>query len=230
MKIITAILIATCYLIPHSHATTIEGVEADLHFSEAYHIDDFKTSNQYLTVVPERVRFPRGKQKAKFEKALAILEEVLNSDEFKKLVLTYTRGDGQRLYVKNYLWNDSDKLLTNEDVYNIIMAGDERMRPDTLGVMNLNARIRKCSWFKSKVSVWCRKVIGSTNPRSSEVMTLNWKFYRNYEIPNMVSNIVHEWIHLLGFLHGSKNMNQEVPYVVGRIAGLVAKDILARDP
>ena len=46
----------------------------------------------------------------------------------------------------------------------------------------------------------------------------------------MVSNIVHEWIHLLGFLHGSKNMNQEVPYVVGRIAGLVAKDILARDP
>jgi ssRNA-specific RNase YbeY (16S rRNA maturation enzyme) len=43
----------------------------------------------------------------------------------------------------------------------------------------------------------------------------------------MVANIVHEWLHLLGFLHGEVNMREEVPYVVGSIAGQVAEEYLA---
>lgn len=226
MKYFIAILMVFGSYLPQTYGTIIEGVEPLLNFSDDYHVDDHKVHNQYLKVVTEGYKFPRGKQKTKFELALSLLEEVLNSNEFKEKVLTYKRADGQRLYQKNHLWNDADHTLSNEDVYNIIMAGDEKMRPNTFGEMNINAKIRKCSWFKQKVSVWCRKVIGSTNPSASEWMTLNWKFYRKYEVPNMLANIVHEWVHLLGFLHGRKNMNQEVPYVVGRIAGQIAKKIM----
>lgn len=42
----------------------------------------------------------------------------------------------------------------------------------------------------------------------------------------MVSNMVHEWIHLLGFLHGDTRITEEVPYVVGGIAGEVAQNLL----
>lgn len=229
MKYLILLALAFVGLVSQSYATIIEGVEPLLDFSHSHEVNEFKVHNQYLKVIPESYRFPEGKQKEKFEKALSILEQVLNSTEFRTKVLTYKRGDGKRLYQKNYLWNDKDNLLSNEDVYNILMAADEKMRPNTFGEMNINALIRKCSWFKQKVSVWCRRVIGSTNPHVSEIMTLNWKFYSRYEVPNMVANIVHEWIHLLGFLHGSKNMDQEVPYVVGSIAGEVARGILNKE-
>lgn len=38
---------------------------------------------------------------------------------------------------------------------------------------------------------------------------------------------MHEWIHLLGFLHGKEAPKEEVPYVVGYIAKLIASDYIA---
>ena len=157
---------------------------------------------------------------------MSLLEEVVNSEEFRTKVISYQNSSGEREYQKNYIWNDSSQRLTNEDVYNLLMEANEKMVPGTLNEMNIFARLRKCSWSKRKFSVWCRKVIGSTSPRTTPWMVLNWKFYRNYKAHNMVANIVHEWIHLLGFLHGKRNMREEVPYVVGSIAGQVAKGIL----
>lgn len=183
--------------------------------------------DRHLRFVAEDITFPEGPQKEKFNQALSLLEEVLNSDEFKAKVIGYTRR-GERSYQKNYIWSQTSRRLTNEDIYEIIMTGNEKMRPDTQGEMNVNAWVKKCS-FIEQVSVWCRKVIGSTDPASSAMIKLNWKFYQKYETHHMVANLVHEWIHLLGFLHGSENLHEEVPYVVGSIAGEVAKNILERE-
>lgn len=211
-------------------ASTHEGIVPYLDFDKNYIINS-KASNDYLTVVTENWSFPsrtshQRRQRAKFEEALEILEEVLNSEEFKLKVLSYKRSDGKRLYQKNYLWNNVDQKLSNEDVYNIIMEGNEKMRPNTLGEMNINSWVKKCKWWEIHRAVWCQKVIGSTDPRNSKWKKLNWKFYTKFETPQMISNLVHEWIHLLGFLHGSENMREEVPYVVGSIAGEVAKQFL----
>jgi len=43
-----------------------------------------------------------------------------------------------------------------------------------------------------------------------------------------VNNLVHEWIHLLGFLHGEENMREEAPYVIGRIAQEVSEKVLRK--
>ncbi len=209
-------------------ATVLEHIHPELHFDENYVINEKNLDNNYLRVIPEDMQENLSvEQSARFEQAKSILEEVLNSESFKIKVLAYRRSSDQtRAYQKNYLWNEVDNTLTNEEVYNILMQGNEFMIPDTEAEMNLYSKIKKCSWFSSKVSVWCRKVIGSTNPQSSKWITMNYKFYKNYKTSEMLANMVHEWIHLLGFLHGNVNLREEVPYVVGAIAGEVAREVL----
>lgn len=226
MKIISILLLLLCMRV---YATTIEGLDVPLQFDKSYqskrNFEDF-----YLNVLVEKWSFPHRTelgeyQKEKFERALAILEEVLNSKKFKERVLSYTRKDGKRLFQKNYLWDNSSELLTNEDVLEIILNGNEHSRPNTLSEMNINSYVKVCRFWEY-IGTWCRRVIGSTNPHHSKWIKLNWKFYKEFEIPQMVNNLTHEWIHLLGFLHGKKNLHEEVPYVVGKIAGQVAAEVL----
>ena len=227
MKMLLMAVIASSLLTVKVFGMTHEDVHPTLQYDEMNQKD---LIYNYLVVVPEKMSFPNRSQKVRFERAQQILEAVLNSEEFKWRVLAFKRSaDGKRRYQKNYLWNNSSDRLTNEQIYNLIMEGNEYMRPNTLGEMNLNAYVKKCNWFMSKVSIWCRKVIGSTNPSKSKWMKLNWKFYKRYKTSNMVANIVHEWLHLLGFLHGNENMREEVPYVVGSIAGQVAEEYLAEN-
>ena len=60
-------------------------------------------------------------------------------------------------------------------------------------------------------------------------ITLNWKYYSNMRIEEMTGNIVHEWIHLLGFEHHKGNLDEQVTYVVGEITENMAKEILQRE-
>lgn len=232
MKILMTMMV---FLSLSTQATTHEHVKVELNFDPDYQVSE-KVFNGYLTVVPEEWSFPSGTQtgktqKAKYEKALEILEEVLNSEEFRIKVLSYKRSDGQRLYQKNYIWNESDNTLSNEDVYNLLMKGDEKMIPNSIGEMNIYSWVKICTRLQWVYQYqWCSGVVGSTAPSSSRTITHNWNFYKDFETPNMVANIVHEWIHLLGFLHGpAATMREEVPYVVGAIAGQVAGNILARE-
>ena len=224
MKTIFALML----LMSHSlFAETHIDVKPDPKYSADAHIHADRVDDQYLKFVPEDITFPEGPQKKKFELALSLMEEVMNSPEFKKRVIGYERN-GERSYQKNFLWNDSDVRLTNEEIYQVIMNGNEKMRPDTFGEMNFNSWVKVCKTYEM-IGVWCRKVIGSTSPSDSKMIRLNWTFYKKLETHEMVSNMVHEWIHLLGFLHGSNNLHEEVPYVVGYIAGEVAKEIIERN-
>ena len=225
-------IIAQLFVTNIAFSNTIEGLEVPLQFDEKY-LDTYNkafTSGDYLTVKPEVTIFPKNvSQKKKFVKAISLLETILNSESFKSKVLSYKRGsNGKREFQKAYLWKDASKTMTNEEVLKVILEGNEKMRPHTFGEMNINSYVKVCKWWE-KVGIWCRKVIGSTSPGNSRWIKLNWKFYKSFGTHQMVSNMVHEWIHLLGFLHGGEHMHEEVPYVLGRIAGEVALEILAEE-
>lgn len=206
------------------------GVSPKLKYSTHSHELASDVPTGYLRFVPEETRFFEGPQKERFEQAMAMMEEVMNLEEFKNKVIGYVNSRGDRSYSKSYLWKNSSRRLSNEEVYQVIMAGDEKMRPDTLGEMNFNSWVKACSgWEQVRNFIWCSQVVGSTDPMRSYLITLNWKFYKDFETHDMVANMVHEWVHLLGFLHGESNLEEEVPYVVGDIAGEVAKDILASE-
>lgn len=203
------------------HASSLDSVErkVELKYSNSDKVQFLDSYNGYIRVKREEVRFPAGRQSNRLEEAITLLDEIINSEEFKHRVLSYTRPNGQRGYSKNYLWHNTNQRLSSEDIYQIIMTGDERMIPGTEAEMNLN--------IKKYHSFWSR-VIGWTSPSSSKWINVNWRFYKRYQTHQMVGNLMHEWIHLLGFLHGKEAMHEEVPYVVGGIASELAKEILAK--
>jgi hypothetical protein len=210
-------------------ASTDSTLNIELNFDKSTDVNS--VDSEYLKVVPENWRFPSStnlgkQQKEKFVAALELLEEVMNHEEFKTMVLSYEKETGVREFQKNYLWRNSSDRLSNEDIYKIIMTGDEKMRDNTIGEMNLNSYVKVCRGVR-KWGIWCRKVVGSTDPSNSKWIKLNWKFYAKFDTPKMINNLTHEWLHLLGFLHGSENMRKEVPYIVGQIAEEVARKILA---
>lgn len=247
MKLLLTILILSTSLF----SDTFENVFPELNYNENIKnsIFDLDKSDQNIKTKVGQISFPAKtnhakNQKLKFVKALALLAPVLNSVEFKKRVLSYKRTctkaeiklnpnckfvDG---FSKNYLWRDETKLLSNTDVYNLLKEGNEKTIPNTLGEININSWVKVCTNTentnrKNKYYRWCNGVIGSTSPFNSKLIKLNWKYYNKYESHQMVANIVHEWIHLLGFLHGPREtMRMEVPYVVGAIAGEIAKEIM----
>lgn len=215
-------------------ATTIYGPDPVLNYSKKAQksFRFLKENEKKLEVIIERTSFPSstnlGKaQKKKFVKALALLEPVLNSQEFKKRVLSYVRpGHTEPGYQKNYLWSNESERLTPSQIYDIIKEGNEKTIPNSKNEMNLNSWVKVCKWYEKPLT-WCSKVVGSTSPSSSKLIRLNWKFYAQFEANQMVANLVHEWLHLLGFLHGpSSTMRMEVPYIVGQIAGEIAKELL----
>lgn len=214
------------FLSQFANATTIQtDEEIVLNFDNNIdHLLD-KSFNGYLKVIEHEVKFPKGPQEAKLYQAIELLDEIVNSEEFKRKVIGYVRPNGKREYAKNYLWNDSKVTLSNEQIYSIIMNGNERIIPNTESEANLFIRSYKCKWWQRLGP--CNKVIGYTNPSGSKWINVNWKFYAKYDVHEMVGNLMHEWIHLLGFLHGKQDLHQEVPYVVGRIASQIAKEKLA---
>lgn len=228
MKFIISLLLLVLPTLAFS--MSVVGIEPELNYDKSITIDHNLKNTLKINVQIESYRFPNSSQKKRFQKALALLPQVLNSYEFKSKVIAYTREGKGRSYQKNYLWNNKEDILTNEQVYDVIMTGDEKMIPGSTGEMNINSWVKYCNWKQTiRSPLWCSKVIGSTSPRSSKWIKLNWKFYKTFRTDQMVSNLVHEWIHLLGFLHGSENMTEEVPYVVGSIAGEVAAQILENE-
>ena len=215
-------------LLSSAFATMDADLVVPLQFNDSIDVDHelHKIQTPYLTVKQEEINYPTSARvNAHFQEALSLLEKVLNSDLFKKKVLAYVRPSNEaNEFMKNYLWRDSSKRLSNAEVLEIIYNGDEKMIPGTKGEMNINTYFKSCKWPRSWFK-WCRRVVGSTSPYNSKWIALNPRFYYRFDAPKMVNNLVHEWLHLLGFLHGKVNMREEVPYVVGRIAEEVAREL-----
>jgi hypothetical protein len=222
MKKVVSILMIFFIFMPYTSAETHQGVHPRLRFDHVAGQILQQDNHAYLRVIPEEVVFPENSQKARFDRALLLLEEILNSDEFRIKVISYVRSNGKREYANNVLWNDTRKRLSNEAIFNIIMTGNELMVPNTEGEMNLSITLRTCKRHE-RLSPWCRTVVGSTTPYSSQWIELNWRFYSHMDTAEMVSNIVHEWLHLIGFLHAKNDLHEDVPYVVGAIAGEIAR-------
>ncbi len=148
---------------------------------------------------------------ALLEKARVALEKAVNSEEFKQKVLHFTY-DGQETYVQN-------NGLTNLQIYNKIMAGAEEFPSQTAAnnTMDLYTEYYTSSWFG-------RNVVGYTSPDTSTIFMNSYFF--NYATPDGVAgNMIHEWLHKLGFDHDYNSTARRpasVPYAVGYIAEEIA--------
>lgn len=160
-----------------------------------------KVQTPFIKVIKEEVNFNRGSVYDTMMKAIEMVEIIVNSETFKEKVIGYINSTGVRSYTRN-------EGLTNEEIYLRLMNGKEVLDRNTPGEMNL---------YIQQYNRWWSKVIGYTKIGTSKFMWVNWKFYKNFAASEMASNIVHEWIHLMGFYHDSASDHDSVPYAVGYI-------------
>lgn len=164
------------------------------------------SSEQYLRVEGMQITGFSEEGRKKMDDAFRLLEEVVNSEEFKQRILNFKNNKGERKF-------NSNNNLSNEEIYKTFMEGRETLQPNTPGEMNFYLKLYNKSWSK---------VIGYTSANTN-VININWKYFKNFKPSQVASNLAHEWTHKLGFGHRSASENDSAPYAIGNIVEELAQ-------
>ncbi len=147
---------------------------------------------------------------AKVLAAMEAIVAVVETHEFKETVLNFTNKKGERKFLEN-------NGLSNEQIYQIILEGAEKLKPSPDRTMDMDL-----TWYYSNNST-----VGYTYANTMQIW-VNAKFYRKYDVAQVSRNLFHEWTHKLGFGHtsGTKNRPWTVPYGLGgKMEELVRKHL-----
>ncbi|HXH32253.1 MAG TPA: hypothetical protein VNJ01_15735 [Bacteriovoracaceae bacterium] len=168
--------------------------------AEAGYVDAADLREDNLRVVGMELDGFDSKQKAKMLDSFALLQKVVNSQEFKDRVVNFKNSRGERAFA-------SSTGLTNEEIFGMFMEGREELQVNTPGEMNFYLRLYHKRWSS---------VVGYTSP-DTNVISINKKYFKNYGLNEVAGNLAHEWCHKLGFGHASAAEHDSVPYGIGYI-------------
>lgn len=191
-------------MIAHDHDVPPQRLSADDHD----YLSPHAVNSGYLSVKGMQLTGFNKEGLDKLHYSFSVLEQVVNSEEFKDRVINFKNSKGVRAFASN-------NGLSNEEIYEIFMEGRETLQPDTAGEMNFYLKLYNKSWSK---------VIGYTTP-DTNVINLNWKFFKNFKPHEVASNLAHEWTHKIGFGHRSAKEHDSAPYAIGYIVGDMAEKI-----
>lgn len=144
------------------------------------------------------------------EKVMAaadLIRAVVASPEFRDEVINHTFY-GVKTFVDN-------QGLSNEEIYQIILEGAERLKPDRNNSMDVKLQL----YYEDT------NIIGYTYV-TSEYIWLNRKYFSYYTPAQVSGNLFHEWLHKLGFMHSyeyTEERRYSVPYAIGYIMARLAK-------
>lgn len=147
-------------------------------------------------------------QEAKVEEALSLMKKVLSSKEFRERVVTYTY-QGKDTYIDNAGMN-------NWQIYQLILNGAERMG---------NTSKNNCLDVELELYTEATTTIGYTFPHTTRIW-MNTKYFDRYTPVQVAGNLMHEWMHKLGFNHAttwSKSRDSSVPYAIGYLMEELAR-------
>lgn len=147
-------------------------------------------------------------QEDKVLKASELIKKIVASKEFKRRVLNYTYN-GKKRFVDN-------AGLTNKQIYERILEASEKMT--NLG--NNNTMDLELELYTDNSS----STIGYTYPNIVRVY-MNRKYFDKFRAHQVADNMMHEWLHKIGFNHEVKatpSRKHSVPYAVGYIVKAMA--------
>lgn len=164
-----------------------------------------------------------------FHKVIDIGLKAINSDEFQDKVVnfkwteTYWSWFRRKSIEHNTYYQNNGK--SNQQIYDMLMSGTDNIHPLPDGDMDLYLELYYAN----------NGVIGYTSG-GTETIFINRKFF----IPNLgtprgnadiVANLVHEYMHKVGFDHSYFNSSvrpYSVPYAVGYLAGDVTYNLIKK--
>lgn len=149
-------------------------------------------------------------QMAKFDRAVEIVKLVVATEEFRNRILGHT-FNGVQTFVDN-------NGLSNGEVYQLILDGAEKLRPTVNNAMDMDVELYTAD----------NTVVGYTYPNINKIW-VNTKYFDKYTAAGVAHNLMHEWLHKIGFGHDATSTPERpysVPYAVGYIVAEIGKDFL----
>ena len=149
-------------------------------------------------------------QEAKYNKAIEIVKMVVATEEFRTRVLNYTYN-GKKTYA-----NNGGK--TNAQIYQSILDAAESLQPAKNNTMDLEVELYYAN----------NTVVGYTNGSTKRIW-VNTKYFNTYSANSVAGNLMHEWLHKLGYGHDSAATAQRpysVPYAIGSMMSSLGKNFL----
>lgn len=148
-----------------------------------------------------------ARQEDKILEAKELIKKVVASEEFKDAILNH-KYKGKKTFVDN-------GGKSNAEIYITILEGAETLRPVIDNEMDLD------------LEVFTRDddTVGYTYPNAIRVW-MNSKFLNKNSAASVTTNMMHEWLHKLGFKHAQENnpaRPYSVPYAVGYLVARLAK-------
>lgn len=159
----------------------------------------------YRTLASEwkaNIRYERfsASDRKKVEGAIKVIKQIISTDEFRNLVFNYT--------FKNKKQFNENSGYSNEEIYQLILLGSEitgnRLANNTMDV--------ELELYEDN-----SKTIGYTYPHTTKIW-MNRKYFNRYTQAQVAGNLMHEWLHKLGFDHSvkwNKDREHTVPYAIG---------------
>jgi len=150
-------------------------------------------------------------QYEKLMQAKALVELIVNSAAFKERILNFTYN-GEKSFVQN-------NGMSNQQIYDDLMAGAE-VYPTQSAVdhkMDFDLALYKPKFYQSN------NVLGYTDS-STSVIHINRNFYNQASVNEIAMNLVHEWVHKMGFDHDF-NSTPRRPYSVPYAVGYIVRDL-----
>jgi hypothetical protein len=136
-----------------------------------------------------------------------LIKKVVATEEFKNAIINHTYK-GKKTFVDN-------GGHSNSAIYKKIIEGSEKLRPGIDNEMDLDLVM-----YHSNNSV-----VGYTMPSELKVW-MNSKFFNKNSPAKVTTNMMHEWLHKLGFKHAQSRTTSRpysVPYAVGYLVAKLAK-------
>jgi hypothetical protein len=150
-----------------------------------------------------------GARMEKLNRTVEILTTVLNSEEFKQLVLNFSHDGHPGFYFrKDDEGNYVDEYHTNQQVYDKIMAGREKVG---------NVEDNECDLYLHIDRRNGGGDVGYGYPSSKWINTYK-DWFKSFNALGYAKHLAHEWCHKLGFTHDkNRTANREfsVPYAIG---------------
>ena len=146
-------------------------------------------------------------QEDKILAASDLIKKVVASEEFKSSILNYSYN-GKKAFVDN-------DGLSNAAVYKKIIEGSEYLRPGIDNEMDLDLVVYTAN----------NVVVGYTMPNELKVW-MNGKFFNKNSPAQVTANMMHEWLHKLGFKNAQSSTASRpysVPYAVGYLVARLAQ-------
>lgn len=158
---------------------------------------------------PYMVNF-NPEQEEKVRQAVVIIKKVITSEAFKERVLNYSYNGSKKFF--------DNHGLSNEEVYQKILEGAEKM-----------GNTAKNNTMDVELELYHQKTttIGYTYPNTVRIW-MNTKYFNKYTPIKVADNLMHEWMHKLGFTHAttwSKDRDHSVPYAIGYLVEELADNL-----